>query len=280
MPDLAFARRLSPFALVCRPLLLIWKQRAVLRRMTWREIASRYRDSILGSVWAVINPLLMLSVYTFVFGFMLKSRWPGQGDNKLLFAVTLFAGLIIITLFSETATRCTSVVVENANYVRKVVFPVEMLPLVVLGSALFHAAVSLGILVVANALVGTGLHWTVVLLPVVFVPIVLITAGFGWTLAAVGVFVRDASQVVGFLTALLMFMSPIFYPLASFPAAMRPWLFLNPVTLPVVQVRNVVIDAVLPDWWHLGLAYLAGFAAAGVGLWLFERARPGFADVV
>lgn len=280
MPDLAFGRRLPPFALLSRPLLLIWRQRAVLRRLAWRDIASRYRDSMLGSVWAVVNPLLMLGIYTFVFGFMLKSRWPGQGDNKLLFAVTLFAGLIVNTLFAETITRSTTVITENANYVRKVVFPLEMLPLVVLGSALFHAAVSLGILVIANALVGTGLHWTVLLLPLVIVPIVLVTAGAAWMLAALGVFLRDASQVVGFLTALLMFMSPIFYPLTSFPTAMRPWLFLNPLTLPVVQVRDVVINATLPDWWHLSIGYVVGLVVAGMGLWLFERARSGFADVV
>ncbi len=269
-----------PLGLLSRPLLLMWRQRSVLRRTTWRDIVSRYRDSVLGSVWAVVNPLLMLGIYTFVFGYMLKTRWPGHGDSTLLFAVTLFAGLIVNTLFAETLTRCATVITENANYVKKVVFPLEMLPLVVLGSALFHATVSFGILVVANAVIGTGLHWTVLLLPVVIAPIVLVTAGAAWLLAAVGVFIRDASQVVVFVTALMMFLSPIFYPLTSFPSAMRPWLFVNPLTLPVVQVRQVVIDAALPDWHALLAAYAAGLVVAGIGLWLFERARPGFADVV
>ena len=280
MTESTTARRPAPFRLLLRPLMLVWRQRVLLRRMTWREISSRYRESVLGTIWAVINPLLMLSIYTFVFGYMLKTHWPGQGDNKLLFAVTLFAGLIVNTMFAETVNASTKVITENANYVKKVVFPLEMLPLVVLGSALFHAAVSFGILVVANALVGTGLHWTIVLLPLVVVPILLATAGIGWLLAALGVFLRDASQIVGFLTALLMFLSPIFYPMTSFPPTMRHWLFLNPLTLPVVQVRQVVIDGILPIWRDLAVSYLVGLVVAAIGLWLFERARKGFADVV
>jgi homopolymeric O-antigen transport system permease protein len=280
MTDSALLQRLSPIRMLLRPLLLVWRRRALLRRMTWREISSRYRESVLGTVWAVINPLLMLSIYTFVFGFMMKSRWPGQGDNKLLFAVTLFAGLIVNSLFSETVNRCTTVISENANYVKKVVFPLEMLPLVVLGSALFHATVSLGILIVANVIVGNGLHATALLLPLVIGPVLLASAGIGWALAAFGVYLRDASQVVGFLTALLMFLSPIFYPMTSFPARMRDWLFLNPLTLPVVQVRQIVIEAVLPSWRELAISYAVGLVVAACGLWLFERARTGFADVV
>jgi len=277
---ITLARRVPPMRMLLRPLALLWRQRVLLRRMTWREISSRYRESVLGLVWAVINPLLMLSIYTFVFGFMMKSRWPGQGDNKLQFAVILFAGLIVNGLFAETAVRCTTVITENANYVKKVVFPLEMLPLVVLGSAVFHAAISLGILILANALVGTGLHWTMLLLPVVIGPILLTSAGIGWILASLGVFLRDASQIVGFVTSLLMFLSPIFYPLSAFPQRWRPLLFLNPLTLPVVQVRQVAIDGGVPHLHTIVYAYVIGLAVAAVGLWFFERTRRGFADVV
>jgi len=277
---IAMARRVPPMRLLLRPLALLWRYRVLLRHMTWREISSRYRESVLGTVWAVINPLLMLSIYTFVFGYIMKSRWPGQGDNKLLFAVTLFAGLIVNTLFAETVNRCTTVITENANYVKKVVFPLEMLPLVVLGSAVFHAVVSLAILVVANVFVGTGLHWSMILLPVVIGPILLTSAGIGWILASLGVYLRDASQVVGFLTALLMFLSPIFYPVTAFPEHMRPYLFLNPLTLPVVEVRQVAIEGVPPHWWSVLAAYGIGLVVAGIGLWFFERTRRGFADVV
>lgn len=273
-------RGVAPLQALLHPLVVVWRQRALLRHMTWREIASRYRESVLGTVWAVVNPLLMLVVFTFVFGFMLQVRWPGQGDNKLLFAVTLFAGLIINTLFAETVTRSTTVITENANYVKKVIFPLETLPLVILGSALFHAGVGFGILIVANALVGTGLHWTVLLLPLVVVPIVLATAGVAWFLAALGVFLRDSSQFVGFITALLMFMSPIFYPMSSFPPAMQRWLFLNPITLPVVQVRQVTIEGVPPAWYGLGISYVVGLLVAALGLWFFQRTRRGFGDVV
>jgi homopolymeric O-antigen transport system permease protein len=280
MTELTVTRRPAAFRLLLRPLALVWRQRVLLRRMTWREISSRYRESVLGTIWAVVNPLLMLSIYTFVFGYMLKSRWPGQGDNKLLFAVTLFAGLIVNTMFAETINSSTKVIAENANYVKKVVFPLEMLPLVLLGNALFHATVSFGILIVANTLVGTGLHLTMLLLPMVIVPIVLATAGIAWILASLGVFLRDASQIVGFVTTFMMFLSPIFYPLSSFPAAMQKWLLVNPLTLPVVQVRQVVIDGALPAWRELAISYAVGLAVAAIGLWVFERTRKGFADVV
>ncbi len=280
MNAIALARRVPPLRILLRPLALIWRQRTLLKRMVWREISSRYRESALGTVWAVVNPLLMLSIYTLVFGFIMKSRWPGQGENKLLFAITLFAGLIVNTLFAETVNRCTTVITENSNYVKKVVFPLEMLPLVVLGSAVFHAVVSLIILIVANVLVGTGLHWTMLLLPVVMGPILLTSAGLGWILASLGVFLRDASQVVGFLTALLMFLSPIFYPVTAFPESVRPLLFLNPLSLPVVQVRMVAIDGSWPHAHVIVYAYLIGLAVAAVGLWFFERTRRGFADVV
>lgn len=280
MAELIAARRAGALRMLVRPLALVWRQRVLLRRMTWREISARYRESVLGTIWAVINPLLMLAIYTFVFGYMLKSKWPGQGDNKLLFAVTLFAGLIVNTLFAETVNNSTKVIVDNANYVKKVVFPLEMLPLVVLGTALFHAAVSFGILLVANELVGTGLHWTMLLLPLVVAPIVLATAGVAWMLASLGVFLRDASQIVGFVTAFMMFLSPIFYPLSAFPPTLQKWLFLNPLTLPVVQVRQVVINAALPAWRELAISYAVGLIVAAVGLWWFERTRQGFADVV
>ncbi|WP_205746353.1 ABC transporter permease [Dyella amyloliquefaciens] len=263
-----------------RPLTLIYNHRVLLKRMCWRDISSRYRESVLGSLWAILNPLLMLSIYTFVFGFVLKSRWPGQGDNKVLFSLTLFAGLIIHGVFAETASRSTSVISENANYVKKVVFPLEILPLTVLGSAAFHAGLSLCLLVVANALIGTGLHWTVVLVPVIAVPILLATSGMAWILASLGVYLRDASQIVTFVVALLMYLSPVFYPLASFPERYRPLLYLNPLTLPIEQLRDLVIRGEVPSLVGVAAVYGVAILVTGMGLWFFERSRVGFADVV
>jgi lipopolysaccharide transport system permease protein len=266
--------------MLLRPLQLIYRYRVLLKRMCWRDISSRYRESILGSIWAVINPLLMLSIYTFVFGFVLKSRWPGQGDNKMLFSVTLFAGLIVHGVFAETASRSTTIIPENANYVKKVVFPLEILPLTVLGSSAFHAGVSLCLLLVANALVGTGLHWTIVLLPIVIAPILLATAGLAWILASLGVYLRDASQIVTFVVALMMYLSPVFYPLTSFPERYRWLLYLNPLTLPIEQVRDLVIRGVSPSWAGVAVIYVIALVVMGGGLWFFERSRVGFADVV
>jgi lipopolysaccharide transport system permease protein len=248
--------------------------------MCWRDISSRYRESVLGTLWAILNPLLMLSIYTFVFGFVLKSRWPGQGDNKVLFSLTLFSGLIVHGVFAETASRSTSIISENANYVKKVVFPLEILPLTVLGSSAFHAGLSLGLLLVANALIGTGVHWTIVLIPVIAAPILLATAGLAWILSALGVYLRDASQIVTFVMALLMYLSPVFYPLTSFPEQYRTFLYLNPLTLPIEQMRDLIIRGELPSMIGVCATYVVAFVVMAFGLWFFERARVGFADVV
>lgn len=266
--------------MLLKPLKLIYRHRVLLKRMCWRDISSRYRESVLGSIWAVINPLLMLSIYTFVFGFVLKSRWPNQGDSKVLFSLTLFAGLIVHGVFAETANRSTTIIPENSNYVKKVVFPLEILPLTVLGSAAFHAGVSLCLLLVANVLAGTGWHWSILLLPLVIVPVLLATAGLAWILASLGVYLRDASQVVTFAIALLMYLSPVFYPITSFPERYRALLYMNPLTLPIEQVRDLVILGTNPPWQGIVAVYVVALIVMGLGLWFFERSRVGFADVV
>lgn len=266
--------------MLSKPLTLIYRHRVLLKRMCWRDVSSRYRESALGATWAVLNPLLMLAIYTFVFGFVLKSRWPGQGDNKVLFSITLFAGLIVHGVFAETASRSTTVISENANYVKKVVFPLEILPLTMLGSAAFHAGLSLCLLIIANALIGTGIHWTVVLLPLVLLPVLLATSGLAWMLASLGVYLRDASQLVTFLVALLMYLSPVFYPLQSFPEQYRPLLYLNPLTLPIEQIRSLVIAGDVPSLGGVAAVYVAASIVMALGLWFFERSRVGFADVI
>lgn len=250
------------------------------RQMVKREVLGRYRGSFLGLLWSFVNPVLLLAVYTFVFGIVFQARW-GQGTgDRLEFAIVLFAGLIVFNLFSECLTRAPGLVLSNVNYVKKVIFPLEILPWVSLGSALFHAMVSLGVLLAFLLFTGHGIAWTVCLLPIVLAPFLLLIMGLSWLLASVGVFVRDVGQVVGMAMTVLLFMSPIFYPAAALPEAVRGWLFLNPLTFIIEQSRDVLIWGRTPDWAGLALYAAISLALAWAGLFWFQKTRKGFADVL
>lgn len=249
-----------------------------------REIAGRYRGSAFGMFWSLLTPLFMLGVYTFVFGSIFNSRWNGaegqaaEGTGE--FAIVLFAGLIIFQLFSEVVGRSPSLVVSNVSYVKKVVFPLEVLSIVAVGSALFHAVVSLAVLFVFEVVLMGRLPWTIVLLPLIVVPFLVLTLGLSWFLAATGVFFRDIGQLLGPLITALMFLSPIFFPASSLPAWVQGWHLLNPLALPVEQVRAVVIFGTMPDWAPLGLYFVVALIIAWLGYAFFAKTRKGFADVL
>lgn len=247
-----------------------------------REIAGRYRGSVLGILWSLITPLFMLSVYTFVFGIVFKARWAGAGDNASMgeFAVTLFAGLTVFQLFAEVVGRAPSLVLANQNYVKKVVFPLEVLAPVALGSALFHACVSLLVLLVAILLVHGAIPWTALFLPLILAPFCLAILGIAWFLASLGAYVRDINQVLGTIITALLFTSPVFFPLSAMPASLRPWAMLNPIAVPVEQARNVLIFGRNPDFMALGYYSLAAMFVAVLGYLWFQKTRKGFADVL
>jgi lipopolysaccharide transport system permease protein len=260
---------------------MLWRHRHLLAQLIRRDVAGRYRGSLLGMLWSFFNPLLSLAVYTFAFGLVFKAKWSGgRADSLLEFAVMLFAGLIVFTVFAECATRAPGVVLANPAYVKKVVFPLELLPVMLLGSALFHAAASLAILLPGIAFAYGGLHWTLVLFPLVLVPVALLSLALAWVLASLGVFVRDIGQAIGVLVTALLFLSPVFFPLAALPAAVRPWVELNPLAFPIEQARQVLVLGELPDWSRLAAYSIAGLALAAAGYAWFRRSRHAFADVL
>lgn len=245
-----------------------------------REVVGRYRGSVMGILWSFFNPLLMLLVYTFVFSVIFKARWSTGSDSKTEFALVLFAGLIVFNLFAECFTRAPNLILSNVNYVKKVVFPLEVLPWVALGSALFHTLVSLVVWLLAYLVLFGVPHATVLLLPLVLLPMALLTVGLTWALASLGVYLRDVSQFVGSLTTILMFLSPIFYPASALPETFRRLLFLNPLTPAIEQVRDVLYWGKVPNIGML-LAYFLGTAfVAWVGFAWFQKTRKGFADVL
>ena len=259
----------------------LWRNRQLIWQMTRREIATRYRGSVIGLAWSFINPLLMLLVYTFVFSVVFKARWgTGQNESKANFALILFAGMIVFSIFSEVINRSPAQIVSNPNYVKKVVFPLEILSWVSLGSVLFHGLVSLAVLLLAQLIIRLSIPWTVVLFPLVLLPLIFASLGVAWFLASLGVYVRDIGQITTVLSTVLMFLSAVFYPISALPEAYQAWLRLNPLVLIITESRKVLIFGSPPDWPWLGVALLMGLGIAFSGFWWFQKTRKGFADVL
>ena len=259
----------------------LWQYRALVAQLTRRDVMGRYRGSALGLLWSLFHPVLMLATYTFVFSVIFKARWgEGVGDSKVEFAIVLFTGLIVFSLFSECINRAPGLVLNNVNYVKKVVFPLEILPWVAFCSALFHFTVSLAVLLAFLLVVERTLHWTLLLLPVVMLPLILLTLGLSWLLASLGVYIRDVGQAVGVITMVLMFMSPIFYPVSAVPENVQGLIRWNPLTQAIEQAREVVIFGRQPDWWGLAMMAIVGALVAWLGLAWFQRTRGGFPDVL
>lgn len=258
----------------------LWANRQLIARMGQREIIGRYKGSAMGLAWSFITPLFMLAIYTFVFSVVFQARWGTSEESKTQFAVVLFAGLIVHTLFSDVINRAPQLVLGNVNYVKKVVFPLEILPVVQLLSATFHALVSVVVLIAAQLVFQGSLPITALLLPVVLLPFLLLTLGLAWCLASLGVFVRDVGQTISLVTSVMLFMSPVFFPVQSLPPALQPWMHLNPLTFVIEQVREVVVWGRLPDWQGLAVYSLASIATAWLGFAWFQKTRKGFADVL
>lgn len=257
-----------------------WRNRSLIKSLAQREILGRYRGSFLGIFWSFFNPVFMLLVYTFVFSVVFKVRWNASSDSKTEFAMVLFAGLIVFNLFAECISRSSTLIGNNANFVKKVIFPLETLPIIVMTSALFHFGISLAIWLVAYMILFGMPHATVLLIPFVLIPFILFTIALTWVLSSLGVFLRDLSQFLGIVLSVLMFMSPIFYPLSSTPESYRIYMMLNPITPAIEMVRSVLYLGAVPDLLvYIGYV-IATFILACVGFFWFQKTRKGFADVL
>jgi len=259
----------------------LWRNRQLIAQMSRREVVGRYKGSVLGLAWSFFNPVLMLAVYTFVFSVVFQMRWGlGDEESKTQFAVVLFVGMIVHGLLAEVLNRAPGLILGNVNYVKKVVFPLEILPVVSMGAALFHSLVSFGVLLLAFALFNGFLHWTAVLAPLVVLPLVILTLGLAWMLASLGVFLRDVAQTIGVITTIMLFLAPVFYPITAVPEELRPLMLANPLTFIIEQAREVLIWGRLPNWFGLGIYTLIAITVAWTGYAWFQKTRKGFADVL
>lgn len=258
----------------------LWQYRGLVRELIGREVVGRYRGSAMGLLWSFFNPVLMLAIYTFVFSVVFRLRWAEGSDSKTEFAIVVFSGMIIHALFAECITRAPGLVLGNPNFVKKVVFPLEVLPWVTMGSALFHAAVSVAVLMAFYLLVNHSLPWTVIYFPLVLAPFVLFTMGVTWWLASLGVYLRDIAQTTGIISTVLLFMSPVFFPVSALPGDYRFAFLLNPLTFVIEQARDVLLWGRAPNWVGLALYAALGATSAWAGLFWFQKTRRGFADVI
>lgn len=254
--------------------------RRLLATLVKREVIGRYRGSVMGLLWSFLNPLMLLIVYTFVFSVVFRARWSAGSESRTEFAIVLFAGLLVYNLFSECVTRAPSLIIANSNYVKRVVFPLEILPWISLGAALFHTGVSFLVWLLFYVVIFGLPPATALLFPIVLIPLVLLTLGISWFLASLGVYLRDVTQVIGVVTTAMLFLSPIFFPVSALPADLQPWIYLNPLTAVIERARDVLIWGRLPEATSLGWSFVVSAAIAWLGFAWFQKTRRGFADVL
>lgn len=260
----------------------LWLHRELIWQFTKREVLARYKGSALGVLWSFITPLLMLTIYTFVFSVIFKARWGNElsDSSQIGFALTLFTGLIAFTVFGECVSKAPGLIVQNPNYVKKVVFPLEILPVSALGSALINSLFSLAILVTVALIANHTVPWTLVFLPLMYLPLILLCLGLSWFLASLGVFVRDVGQFMGLVVQVLFFMTPIVYPTSRIPTDFQFILNLNPLTFIVNHFRRVILWGQVPDWGDFTVMMVATGAVCMLGYIWFMKSKKTFADVV
>lgn len=268
------------FGETCQIWRKFWLNRNLIKNLIYRDVSGRYKGSLFGVFWSLVTPVLMLTVYTFVFSVVFKARWSGGTDSKSEYALLIFSGLLVFNLFAECISRAPSIVINNANYVKKVVFPLEILPVVALGSSLFHFCIGCVVWLLAYLLLIGPLHWTIVILPLLVIQLSLWIIGVSWVLASLGVYVRDVGQLIGILIQILMFISPIFYPSSALPVAYQKVMDWNPMTYSIEAIRQIMYTGEIPNMNYLSMNLALSMLVAIIGLAWFEKTRRGFADVL
>ena len=257
-----------------------WINRELIIQLARKDVIGRYKGSLLGLAWSYVSPLFMLGIYTLFFSEIFHARWGGMSGGKGQYATALFAGLIMYTFFSECVTRGSQLITSNANYVTKVIFPLEILPWVSSLTALYHALASLVVLAIFSLIFNGHIPLTFLLFPVVLFPLLLISTAAGWLLASLGVYARDVGQLTGLVVIALLYTSPVFFPLEQMKPLIQTVMRFNPLTTLIVQARNVLLWGQLPDWSSLGFYTIGALVACWLTYIWFQRTRAGFIDVL
>lgn len=256
------------------------RNRELLWALSKREIAARFKGSYGGLSWYVIQNLLLLALYSFIFGSLFKSRWAQGGHIPGNYTIALFTGLILFNIFAECITRAPTLILSNANYVKKVVFPLEILPAIQLITAMFNAFIAVLVLVAMAFFLKAPMFWQGLWLPVIVLPLLILILGLSWFLSALGTYVRDVNQVVTLLISAIMFLSPLFYQISSLPEKVRPLIRLNPLTIPMEEARGALMFGETPNFGLLANYLCISIIVAALGFMFFQKARRGFPDVL
>lgn len=254
--------------------------RSLTTELAKREVLGRYRGASFGLLWSLISPFMMLVVYTIAFGYIMKSRWPHASGSTAEFALILFLGLIVHGFFAECLTRAPMLIVGNTNLVKRIIFPLEILPWPMVLSALFHLVANTLVFAFLYLIANHFLHWTIVFLPLILAPLVVLTAGVVWFLASLGVYMRDISQVTGVLSTAMLFLSSAIVPVETLPPTYRALFLLNPLTYIIDQTRAVAIWGQMPNFTGLAIYTIVALIVAQVGYFWFVKTKRGFADVL
>lgn len=265
--------------MILAPLKNLYVYRNLVLQLVRRDVLSRYQGSFLGIAWSLCIPLLTLAVYSLVFGVILRPRWPNVSD-PMQFTLILFTGLLAFNFFSECVSRAPFLIISNSNYVKKVIFPIDVLVWVPIGCAVFHLCLGLVPWVLLVFLSSGEVSNLFFLLPLVFFPLMLMTVGLSWFLSALGVFIRDIGQIVGVSVQLLLYLGPVIYPREVLPERFQWLMYLNPITVPIEQFRNILNFGLVPDFVALSVYTLIALLVAYSGRLFFEKTRHGFADVI
>jgi lipopolysaccharide transport system permease protein len=257
----------------------LWRYRQMIWQFVVRDVRARYMGSSLGFAWSLIPPLVMLAMYTFVFGKILKAKWGSStSDNYGEFSLILFCGLMVYGLFSECASRAPSLIIGNGNLVKKVVFPLEILPVAAVGTALFNTLINLGMILLATA-IFMKVSWTVVLIVPLFIPVIFYGLAAGWLFSSLAVFARDVGQALPIVLQLLMFGSPVFYDIHAVKDL--EWLIrLNPLSVLIEGSRAVLLFGRQPEWEWVGISTLIGFCCMQISYIFFMKTKAAFSDVL
>ena len=276
MQNLLAGIKLSPFAMLLAP----FTHRYLLWYLLKKDIEERYRGSVFGVVWAVLNAIMMLAIYTFVFAFVFKAKWVSSDQSVSDFALIFYIGLVMQMFLSEVMSRAPHLMLQHRAYVTKISFPLDILGYVITGNSLFHLVVNFGVWCSLLLMLQGSLPISLLFAPLVFLPVVFFALGFAWLFSAVGVFIKDVSHLTGFLSMILLFLCPIFYPLTMIPEAYRGFLYLNPLTVPVEFARAAFVFDSQLNWHYFGVSMICSIVFAYIGYLSFQRSRSNFADVL
>lgn len=264
------------------PVFCIWSHRQLIVVLAKRELAQRFMGSYLGRFWLILSPFLMLAIYAYFFGEILQAKWSltSTGGGLTNFALMIFSGLILHQFFSDSITRAPDLVLSNPNYVKKIIFPTEILPVVALLVTFVQLMIGLAVLVSVFGITTGKVFWTWLLIPLIYLPFTLFTLGASWVLASLGLFLRDIRQVMQFSAAALLFLSPVFYPMDRLPIEMQFLKYVNPLIIAIEQSRIVLFTGISPNWSVLAIYTFVSVIVAISGFYFFIRSKPAFADVI